>query len=168
MINKDDWVRVLQSNNPYHEVGDIERVREVHPTKGIKLTDNCGGAVWYKHEDLSALSDWVELHKEEAKGYGQCTSALALAGGCLVRTFEWGDFNTESSVFVPNSNIVNRQVVQRPTRLQISESQSILVSEVAAVSKRPKELVFTLKCGKEIITTENIDSVLVAFMQAAP
>ena len=114
------------------------------------------------------MHEWVELHKAAQNGYGQCTSAMQLAGGCLVRTFEWGDFSSESSVFIPNSAIVDGQVIKKPTRLQISESQNVLMSEVAAISKRPKELVFTLKCGKEIITTENIDSVLVAFMQVAP
>lgn len=168
MIKVDDWVKVLQSDNPYHEVGDIEKVREVHPTKGIKLTDNCGGAVWYKPEDLSVLDDWVEVSKTECNGYGLCTSALALAGGCLLRTVEWGDFYTESSVFVPNSHVVDRQVVQKPTRLQISKSQSILMSEVAAISKRPHALIFTLKCGTEVTTTENIEEVLTDFMRASP
>ena len=114
------------------------------------------------------MNDWVELHKEGAKGYGQCTSAMQMAGGCLVRTVEWGDFNTESSVFIPNSHIVEGQVVLKPTRLQISEASAILISEAAAISKRSHELVFTLRCGKEVTTEENVDEVLTAFMQAAP
>ena len=114
------------------------------------------------------MNEWVELHKEEAGGYGKRAEAMQLAGGCWVRVHEWGDGPTESSVFVLDSVIVDSGVTKKPTRLQISEAQNILMSEVAAISKRPNELVFTLKCGKEIITTENIDEVLVAFMQAAP
>lgn len=107
------------------------------------------------------MSKWVELG-----GYGSSlTEAMEAGGGVCVRI---SAYEACTSVFIPNSHIVDGQVIKKPTRLQISESQNVLMSEVAAISKRPKELVFTLKCGKEIITTENIDSVLVAFMQVAP
>lgn len=109
------------------------------------------------------MSDWVEIY---AVRNGKRTDAMQLAGGCLVRTVVHNQ--SESSVFIPNSVIVDSQVIRKPTRLQISESQNILMSEVAAISKRPDALIFTLKCGKEITTTENVDEVLVAFMQAAP
>ena len=106
------------------------------------------------------MNEWVTFHRGDCK----TTQALQMAGGCLVRVAD----DCPSSVFIPNSHIVDSQVVQKPTRLQISEAQNILMSEVAAISKRPNELVFTLKCGKEITTLENVDEVLVAFMQAAP
>ena len=109
------------------------------------------------------MIEWVEL---SAVRNGRRTDAMQLAGGCLVRTVVHNQ--SESSVFVPNSAIVDGQVIKKPTRLQISESQNVLMSEVAAISKRPKELVFTLKCGKEIATEENIDEVLMTFMQVAP
>ena len=108
---------------------------------------------------------WVEIHKEEANGYGKSTSALQMAGGCLVRTFEWGDFNTESSVFIPNCYIQEGQVIKRPTRIALSSTQNVLASEVAAISKRPNELAFTLKCGKDISITADIDLVFSTFME---
>ena len=113
------------------------------------------------------MNDWIEVHKGKCDAQG--TEAMQIAGGCLVRTAVWQDTtSTESSVFVPDSSIENNQVVKRPTRIQVSKTQCITADEVAAISKRPDELIFTLRCGKEISVTENIDLVLATFMEFSP
>lgn len=109
---------------------------------------------------LTQTDDWVHIHR----GACMITEALQVADGCLVRV---GD-NYPSSVFVPNSTIVDNKVVEKPTRIQVSKTQCITAAEVAAISKRPDELVFTLRCGKEISVTEDIDSVLATFMAFSP
>ena len=89
------------------------------------------------------------------------TEAIPMADGCLVRVAESVDIlATESSVFVPNSMIVNGAVVARPTRMQLSESLYVVISELASISLRANELVLTLRCGKEISVTEDIHDVL--------
>jgi len=108
---------------------------------------------------------WLRVAEELEKHAGSNTSALEMAGGCLVRTSAWGETATESSVFVPNGYYKDGVILKRPTRLQVSETQNILVSEVAAISKREETTIFTLRCGKEI---EVAGDMLQKFLDVAP
>lgn len=174
MIKEGDEVEVLVADNPYHEVGDVLPVWGVDPDRGIKLPDASGGAVWYDPSQLKLAPKetkpkWELITEVLATGEGENTSATEMAGGCLVRSTSWAEeCKTESSVFVPNSHVQNGFVVSRPERIQVSETQNILIAEVAALSKRAETLIFTLRCGKEISVTDEDGSVLNTFMQVSP
>lgn len=168
-----DDVEVQFSDNPYHDVGDVLPVWGVDPDKGIKLPDATGGAVWYDPSQLKlvpkATPKWELIAESVGGGEAENTSAMEMAGGCLVLTKTWtGESEAATSVFVPNSYCKDGFVVSRPARLQISKTQNILIEEVAAISKRADTLIFVLRCGKEITASENADEVLSLFMEVSP
>lgn len=72
------------------------------------------------------MNEWVEVCAIRG---GKRTDAMQLAGGCLVRTA----VNNQPGVFVPNSHIVDGQVVQKPIFLVTADGESLLITAITRV-----------------------------------
>lgn len=181
MIETGDTVKVMVAciTRP---VGTEVLVKEVSKDGGCLVLDGEGLRGSYRLDQLELVSKgkialtkgadpvWILISETLGQHEGENTSAMVAGSGCIIRTHAWdSDVGaSESNVFVPDSYIEGGKVVAKPTRFQVSKSQNLLIDEVAGLCKRKDILVFTLRSGKEVTISEDIDAVLEDFLQVAP